>query len=183
MVALAWTFSLMTLAGSPCDQSAWQCVQANWFADLNADLTVDLSTERAELPAVEAAQELPWMLLWRGQETEWPDQPRWIKHKVLSRERLSQIAIRYGVTVEQVKEWNKIKGSQAKRGKSLRIRAKRLPPAQELLKHTVKEGETWGSIGAAYRDNTISNNTAGTVLSAGGANMLGNSCNGATTCP
>ena len=42
----------------------------------------------------------------------------------------------------------------------------------------------WGlslGIDTAYRDNTVTNNTAGTVT--GGVNAGGNVCDGGTTCP
>lgn len=131
----------MTLAGPPCGQPAWQCIQANWFADLAAE-GADLQTQ---------IKQLPWQSMWRGDETEVLDKPRWIKHVVVPRERLSQIAVRYGVSVEWIKEWNKIKGRHVKTGSKLRIRAKRVPPAQVKLYYEVQEGDSWGSISAAYR--------------------------------
>lgn len=152
MVALALTLSLMTTAAVPCSVGAssggWDCVQAYWFSDVGAE------SVEAELGIVDAVKELPWMTLWRGNEVELLDEPRWVKHKVRSRERISQLAVRYGVTVSQIKEWNKLKSTRLKKNKTLRIRAHRIPPPKELLKHTVVDGDTWGSIAAAYRVET-----------------------------
>jgi hypothetical protein len=146
MAALSLTLSLMVSAASPCGGPGWHCMQAYWFSDL--------SVETRDSAVVRAAKRMPWMTMWRGQDVEYPDHPRWIRHKVVARERLSEIAVRYGVEASSIREWNKLKSSRLKKGDKLRIRAKRVPPPRELIKHVVKDGDTWGTIAAAYRVET-----------------------------
>lgn len=146
MVALSLMLGLMVSGASPCGGPGWQCVQAYWFNDLSA--------ETRDSTLVAAGKRMPWMSMWRGSEVAFLERPRWIRHEVVPRERLSEIAVRYGVEADHIKEWNKLQSSRLKRGQKLRIRARRVPPPRELLEHTVEEGETWGTVAAAYRVET-----------------------------
>ncbi len=47
---------------------------------------------------------------------------RTVVHKVRSGETLSKIANRYGITVSELKSWNRLRSNSVKRGQSLRIR-------------------------------------------------------------
>lgn len=84
-------------------------------------------------------------------EDPWAGPPRWIRHRVVPRETLTQIAIRYGVKLSNLRKWNEL-GPDAiiKPRDKLRVYAHRFPPKRELMSHVVAEGDTWGSIGRAY---------------------------------
>lgn len=97
----------------------------------------------------------PWILLWRGDETELhPDETKTVQHVVVPREGIHEIAVRYGVSTKQIKRWNRLKRSRLKTGQKLEIRAHRVPPPKEKIVHLVAEGETWGSVAASYRVST-----------------------------
>lgn len=74
--------------------------------------------------------------------------PKWIRHKVVSRETLDEIAFRYGTSPWELRAWNNLepKTRRVKRGRRLRVKARRLAPRRELSTHTVVEGDSWGSI-------------------------------------
>lgn len=92
-----------------------------------------------------------WMEHWRGDETVVPERATWTKHVVRPRETLTQIALRYGVTVEQLRKWNALGASKKpKVRKSIKVRAKRIPLPKERLEHEVGVGDTWGAIAAEY---------------------------------
>jgi murein endopeptidase len=77
---------------------------------------------------------------------------------VIPRERLSQIAARYGVTREDIVRWNDLSGPRVelKRGTRLRVHARQVPPPREEIAYEVLEGDTWSSIAVKhhvdYRD-------------------------------
>ena len=60
-------------------------------------------------------------------------------------------------------------------------RGQRLEVATRVCLHPLVVGTLGVLLHAAYRENVINNNTAGTVT--GGVNMGANSCNGTATCP
>lgn len=80
------------------------------------------------------------------------------------------IAITEGVVSDNASLWNGTTGISAGAGSTIQRNTSRGNTGFGL----------WLS-NAAYRGNTVSGNTGGTVN--GGINMLANSCNGATTCP
>jgi LysM repeat protein len=81
----------------------------------------------------------------------WAGPARWIKHRVVPRESLSQIAARYGVKLTNLRKWNRLDADDiVKPRDKLKIYARRFPPAREKMKHVVAEGDTWGSIARAY---------------------------------
>ena len=141
--------ALTLLGGIPSDTppDVWaQSIQGTWM-------------DQAELDALQPRSgverpRLPWMAMWRGDETEILETPRWVKHKVTPRQRLGDVAARYGVTAKMLRAWNPGKvqgGGLLKKGKTLKIRATRIPPHLDQIEHVVVQGETWGSIAAAYR--------------------------------
>jgi murein endopeptidase len=79
--------------------------------------------------------------------------PRWIVHHSLPRDTIENVAIRYGVSPHWLRRWNGM-SPQARlhpsRPKKLRVRAKRLPPARELVLHEAVEGDSWDSIAREY---------------------------------
>jgi murein endopeptidase/LysM repeat protein len=92
-----------------------------------------------------------WMQHWQGDQTVVPERSTWIKHKVQSRETLTQIAVRYGVTVENLRKWNGLgESAKPKVRKTIRVRAKRIPLPKQRVEHDVLAGETWGSVAADY---------------------------------
>ena len=95
-----------------------------------------------------------WMQRWRGHETEVLDRAKWSKHEVVPRERLSQIAVRYGVQAESIMKWNELSNRRLKRGSTLKIKTRVIPVPREKLTYAVREGDTWGSIAADFRVDT-----------------------------
>jgi membrane-bound lytic murein transglycosylase D len=106
---------------------------------------------------------------------------RLVRYRVRSGDTLEGIAARFDVTVEDLKRWNKISGSRAPRGASLRIyaggesprsarsvksgaqrtnetRSKQGPqePSGEVVHYRVKPGETLFSIAQAYKTTVAS---------------------------
>lgn len=77
-----------------------------------------------------------------------PAKPKWVRHKVITRETVDQIAYRYGVTPWELRGWNGLqKGTErVRRGTRLRVKALRIPPARELITYTIAEGDTWLSV-------------------------------------
>ena len=107
---------------------------------------VDVLAERTQA-------EPPWVRLWRGHETVVLSEPEWIEHTVTPGERLTQIAVRYGVDFSDLREWNRIRSRRTKvdAGRVLKVQARRLPVARQSLVHQVNAGEDWSDIAAAYR--------------------------------
>lgn len=86
-----------------------------------------------------------------------PLRPTWIRHRVLPRERITQIAVRYGVTPEDLWRWNARLDPQATypRGvRHLRVRAHRLPPPRRKVRYAVQEGEGWMDVAVKLRVET-----------------------------
>lgn len=75
--------------------------------------------------------------------------PKWIKHKVVPRETLDTISMRYGVSRDQLVRWNKKKLGRKQwiyAGQSLRVHARLNPPPRERITYIVEKGDTWGKI-------------------------------------
>jgi murein endopeptidase len=89
----------------------------------------------------------------RGRATPAPEllplpRSRWIQHRRAPRESLTQIAYRYGVSEEKLREWNELGPDDPppRPSKRLRVRARRLPPPRERIEHVVQAGDTWWSV-------------------------------------
>ncbi len=80
-----------------------------------------------------------------------PPSPKWIRHKVVPREDLVQIASRYHVAPWQLRGWNGLEPEtdRVKRGTRLQVRAERIPPPRQKIEYTVVEGDTWPKVAAA----------------------------------
>lgn len=89
---------------------------------------------------------------WREQ-TKFLDHKEWIVHLVRPRERLGQIAVRYGVTREEIATWNGLKGARASvsPGKKLRIHTNQVPPPREEIVYTVAPGDDWTEVAIRHR--------------------------------
>lgn len=73
---------------------------------------------------------------------------RWVKHRVIPGELLSEVATRYRVSAEDLAKWNKInpKRNALRSGARLRILSTESPPRVMRIYHTVKDGESWLTI-------------------------------------
>lgn len=77
--------------------------------------------------------------------------PKWIRHRVVPRETLTQIAMRYGVKISSIKSWNDLGPDHIIKPRDrLKIFARKFPPKRELVDRVVVTGDTWGSIARAY---------------------------------
>ncbi len=86
-----------------------------------------------------------------GSPTEVLEKPRWIRHRIRYRERVSQIAARYGVRRAKLVEWNELDSAEVyppKRRRTLKVRARRLPTPRMRVQYIPREGQTWGDIAA-----------------------------------
>lgn len=107
----------------------------------------------------EPGDELPQVRTWDEAAALSPaleefDRSKWIRHRIRHRERVSQIAARYGVRREKLVEWNKLdpqKPYPPKRRRSLKVRTRRLPPPRIQVAYVPEEEETWGDVAAALR--------------------------------
>ena len=77
---------------------------------------------------------------------------KWITHRVVPRERLDEIADRYGVTKQALIRWNaKLeKSTYIYAGQKLRVYAKKFPPPREKISYTVQRGDSWNGIAKAH---------------------------------
>lgn len=88
-----------------------------------------------------------------GHETNAVDPTRaWIHHVVIPWERLAHVAQRYGVTEEEIREWNELPVDKhpLRVHMTLRIWAKKFPPPRNRLTHVAGERETWDSVAKRY---------------------------------
>jgi len=82
-----------------------------------------------------------------------PEHPTLVRHQVRPRERVSQIAIRYGVPRKDLLRWNKQLGPQDRypTQRTLKVRARRLPPPRMQVRYVVQEGEGWMDVSSKFR--------------------------------
>ncbi|MCA9653281.1 MAG: penicillin-insensitive murein endopeptidase [Myxococcales bacterium] len=85
-------------------------------------------------------------------ELELLEHPRWIRHQRAPRETLRQIAIRYGVDEDKLREWNGLGPDDPapQRHKRVRVWARRMPPPREPVQYTVAEGDTWWGVSLCH---------------------------------
>ncbi|MBK9756279.1 MAG: penicillin-insensitive murein endopeptidase [Nannocystis sp.] len=89
---------------------------------------------------------------WREQTTLL-DQPGWIVHVVRPRERVGQIAVRYGVSRDELAAWNRLPNPRARvrAGTKLKVLTDRVPPPREQITYTVAPGDTWTEVAIRHR--------------------------------
>lgn len=89
---------------------------------------------------------------------EYPARPRWIRHAMVPRETIAQVAARYGVSESDLRTHNGLSPTteSLRKGTRLRVKARRVPPPRRKLEYEVRAGDTWSSIalrhGADARD-------------------------------
>ncbi|MCH9681871.1 MAG: penicillin-insensitive murein endopeptidase [Deltaproteobacteria bacterium] len=86
--------------------------------------------------------------------TEFPERPIMIKHRVLPRERINQIAVRYGVTRENLLRWNKRldpNNPYPKGHRRLRVRARRIPAPRHKVRTKILPEDNWLDIAVRFR--------------------------------
>ena len=123
-----------------------------WLEPLyGAEAYATASVERS-VDGIEVVTELQ-PLLDRATETQLPDEPKWIRHRVRPRERVTQIAARYGVRAEDLIAWNRLDPSKRypKGRKTLRVRARQIPAPRIEVRYRAQVDETWEDIAAKFR--------------------------------
>lgn len=73
---------------------------------------------------------------------------RKLLHRRAPRESLRQIAFRYGVSEDKLREWNGLEpdAPPPRPNKRLVVHARRRPPPRARLEYTVREGDSWWSV-------------------------------------
>ena len=82
------------------------------------------------------------------------DRRRWFRHRIRPRERVTQIAARYGVLREKLVEWNKLDPEEAyppRRLRSLKVLTDRSVPGRFKVYYRPAEGEGWGDVASRFR--------------------------------
>ena len=84
--------------------------------------------------------------------------PRWIRHRVIDCENLSEIAARYEVPVSRIAKWNDLKGKNPviRSGQRLLVRTRFDPPKSESRMYTVRSGDGWNKIANRFKVDTKS---------------------------
>jgi hypothetical protein len=95
----------------------------------------------------------PFLPGWQMPTHEPGQLPRWIRHETIPRETIEQLALRYDVDPDAVRDWNELEADEQPhpwRPAALRIFARKNPPPRQRLEHVVVAGEGWGSIARRY---------------------------------
>lgn len=74
--------------------------------------------------------------------------PKAFSHRLAPRETIDQVAYRYGIPIEKLRESNGI-GPDVQRlrlGSRLKVRTRRVPPRRERIVYEVVDGDTWWSV-------------------------------------
>lgn len=117
------------------------------------------SIEMTELSVIDQPLEpandevVPLAANWRLPAHEPGPLPGWVRHQTLPGETIEQLALRYGVRPERIREWNELAADEqphAWRPEPLRVYARRHPPPSERLEHLVVAGDTWGGLSRRY---------------------------------
>jgi murein endopeptidase/LysM repeat protein len=75
-----------------------------------------------------------------------------IRHEAVPRESLAQIAHRYDVTPEKLREWNDLPDDveRLRKGAKLRVRPRRMSPQRERIEYVVQPGDTWWKVAVSH---------------------------------
>lgn len=125
----------------PAGANPHEYVQATWLPAI--------ISEPVEVPA--------WQRYWRGDETQYAEHGRWIRHTTGPRETKSSLAARYGFDASKLTEWNpktlaRHKGHKyLPEGVELRLKAVRIPPPREPIVYVTVAGDTWETVAVDHR--------------------------------
>lgn len=80
----------------------------------------------------------------------------WVRHRMVQRERIDQIAHRYGVPPARLRQWNGLSADTEKlrRGTRLKVWAERAPPVRDKLAYEVQPGDTWKAVARRHGADT-----------------------------
>ncbi len=83
---------------------------------------------------------------------EYPATQRWVRHRMVPRETIAEVAARYAVREADVRSWNGLSDDlqRLRTGAGLQVKARRIPPPRRELEYTVVAGDTWPSIARAH---------------------------------
>lgn len=112
---------------------------------LTALLSLLIELTRAE-PGPSTGGPDPSCARWLEQTTL--AEPAWLVHVVRPRERVGQIAARYGVSRKELVAWNGLPGPRAplRAGRKLEVFTNRTPPPREEIAYTTVSGDTWTDV-------------------------------------
>jgi len=107
----------------------------------------------------ESSDDVPLVRTWDdavalASPLETTERRHWVRHRIRHRERISQIAARYGVRRHKLVEWNHLDTDAVyppKRRRSLKVLTKRVPPPRVRVAYVPHEDETWGDVAATLR--------------------------------
>ena len=117
---------------------------------LGRALVFEDEAEQAPVGSVWASDLLS--VLQEAPPTLTPERPRWIRHRVRPRERVTQIAARYGVSASDLIEWNDLDPATVHPTgrRTLRVLARKIPPPRRKVRTVVGEGEGWMDIATKF---------------------------------
>ncbi|HWB77454.1 MAG TPA: penicillin-insensitive murein endopeptidase [Nannocystaceae bacterium] len=83
---------------------------------------------------------------------EYPRAQRWVRHRMVPRETIAEVAARYAVREADVRSWNGLSPDlqRLRKGAGLQVKARRIPPPRRELSYTVQAGDTWVSVARAH---------------------------------
>lgn len=122
-------------------------------------MLLSVASEPDPAPDLTKTDGLPTVHDWDDVATRSPavetlERSRWLRHRIRHRERVSQIAARYGVRREKLVEWNHLDAEAVyppKRRRSLKVRTRRVAPPRLKVAVVPEDGETWGDIATRLR--------------------------------
>ncbi len=115
-------------------------------------LGVDERTTEAELERAELVDDMSAVFVPLSGIEPLPD-PTWIRHRLRRGDRLTAIAVRYGVELEDLMRWNRLDpNTDMPAGRrTLRVLARRNPPPRRLITARARAGEDWDAMAARLR--------------------------------
>jgi murein endopeptidase len=83
---------------------------------------------------------------------EYPERQRWVRHRMVPRETIAEVAARYAVREADVRVWNGLDASlqRLRTGAGLQVKARRIPPPRRELSYTVASGDEWSTVARAH---------------------------------
>jgi len=77
---------------------------------------------------------------------------RWIRYRVTPGEHVVDVAARFGVSAESVRDWNEMapRRRRLRAGQRLKVHTRKDPPPRERISYVVQKGETWQDIAVRH---------------------------------